>query len=132
MSKTINEIAKELKISSQSLKQLIQDFDLNVSDCMTCNQDLKADFESFIKDHNQFIKDYNDDLNSKKSLDDVAKKIHQPINKLQEYINKQAPNIFENGYFKTSVSSYAIDKNLGGNYQFIYDYFGKKDRFRTA
>lgn len=126
MSKNLNALAKELKIPVESLKQLIQDFDLEVSDCISCNQEIKTNFEKFAQDHQSFIKDYSDDLSAKKTIEDVANKAHQPIEKIQQYINHQAPNIFENGYFKTSVSSFGIDKKLGGNYQFIYDYFGTK------
>lgn len=126
MSKNINELAKELKIPVESLKQFIQDFDLEVSDCISCNQEIKINFEKFVQDHQSFIKDYSNDLSTKKTIEDVANKAHQPIEKIQEYINQQASNIFENGYFKTSISSFGIDKKLGGNYQFIYDYFGAK------
>lgn len=126
MSKNITELASDLHISVESIKKFIQDFDLQVPDCIGCNQELKKDFEQFAHDHAAFIKDYDQDLNEKKNLTDVANKINQPVEKVQEFINQQAPNIFENGFFKTSVSSYSIDNKLGGNYQFIYDYFGKK------
>lgn len=126
MSKNLRALAKELKIPVESLMQFIQDFDLEVSDCISCNQDIKINFENFAKDHQSFIKDYSDDLSTKKTIEDVANKAHQPIEKIQEYISQQATNIFENGYFKTSISSFGIDKKLGGNYQFIYDYFGAK------
>lgn len=126
MSKNLNALAKELKIPIESLKQFIQDFDLEISDCVSCNQEIKTNFEKFAQDHQSFIQDYSNDLFTKKTIEDVANKAHQPIEKIQQYINQQAPNIYENGYFKTSVSSFGIDKKLGGNYQFIYDYFGTK------
>lgn len=34
--------------------------------------------------------------------------------------------MFEANGYKTSVSSYGIDNKLGGDYNFIYNYFGKQ------
>ncbi len=37
------DLAHQLEISAETLKQFIQDFDLNLDDCITTNFDVKED-----------------------------------------------------------------------------------------
>ncbi|MGL6037878.1 MAG: AAA family ATPase, partial [Soonwooa sp.] len=57
---------------------------------------------------------------------DIAETISKPIEDVDDLINKQHKNLFDTGLYKASVSSYNIDRELCGDYQFVYDYFGKK------
>ena len=52
--------------------------------------------------------------------------INQPKDKVEKAIKDNDLNIFDNGFFKSSISSYGIDNKLGGNYKFVYNYFGHK------
>lgn len=120
------ELAKDLKISTESFMKFIQDFDLELSECVTTNLEVKLDFEKFARENISFLKKYEKDLDENKSVEDIAENINQPAAKIAEIIKKEKPKVFDNGLYRSSVSSYGIDNRLGGNYQFIYNYFGKK------
>ncbi|SDQ07817.1 ATPase family associated with various cellular activities (AAA) [Chryseobacterium soldanellicola] len=120
------DLAKELHVSAEALKQFIQDFDLDLGACMSTSFDLKPDFEKFARENIDFLKLYEKDLDKSKSVEQIAETISQPKEKVEKAIKEINPNIFDNGFFKSSISSYGIDNKLGGNYQFVYDYFGHK------
>ncbi len=122
----ITELANKLGISTFSLKQFIEDFDLELSQCLCPNLEVKKDFEKFALENKKFLQDYEKDLMQEKSTNQIAKEINKPEDEIVEIIKKQKPNIFENGMYKSSVSSFGIDHELGGDYHFIYDYFGNK------
>lgn len=119
------DLAKELEISTDSFIKFIQDFDLELSDCITTNFEVKEDFEKFARENISFLLKYTKDLNKNKSIEDIAESIDQPTEKIAEIIKKEKPKLFDNGKYRSSVSSFGIDNQLGGNYQFIYNYFGK-------
>lgn len=120
------ELAKELEISTESFIKFIQDFDLELSECIATNFDVKKDFEKFAKENKSFLKKYDADLGQNKSVEDIAKNIQQPKDKVAEILEKDKIKVYDNGFYKSSISSYGIHQKLGGNYQFVYDYFGKK------
>ncbi|NML71116.1 AAA family ATPase [Chryseobacterium sp. RP-3-3] len=120
------ELAKELNVSAEAIKQFIQDFDLELAICISTNFEVKEDFEKFARENLDFLKLYEKDLDESKTLEQIAGVINQPKEKVEEVIKEDNPNIFDNGFFRSSISSYGIDNKLGGNYQFVYDYFGHK------
>lgn len=120
------ELAKELNVSAEAIKQFIQDFDLELTDCIHTNFEVKKDFEKFARENAEFLRIYEKDLDRAKTLEQIAETIRQPKDKVERAIKEKDPNIFDNGFFKSSVSSYGIDNRLGGNYKFVYDYFGHK------
>ncbi len=120
------DLAKELQISTESFIKFIQDFDLELSECIATNFDVKKDFEKFARENIGFLKKYEDDLNQNKSAEDIAENIQKPTEKIAEILEKDKIKVYDNGFYKSSVSSYVVDQKLGGNYQFVYDYFGKK------
>ena len=119
------DLAKELKIPTESFIKFIQDFDLELSECITTNFEVKEDFVKFARENIIFLKKYSEDLNQNKSIEDIAENIDQPTDKIAEIIKKDKPKLFDNGKYKSSVSSFSIDNKLGGNYKFVYNYFGK-------
>ncbi|MEF9480616.1 AAA family ATPase [Chryseobacterium sp. 1B4] len=120
------ELAEELNVSAEAIKQFIQDFDLELVDCISTNFEVKKDFEKFARENVDFLRLYEKDLDKNKTLEQIAEVIKQPKDKVEKVIKDNNLNIFDNGFFKSSVSSYGIDNKLGGNYQFVYDYFGHK------
>lgn len=122
------DLAKELKIRTESFIKFIQDFDLELSECITTNFDVKDDFAKFAKENIVFLKKYSEDLNKTKSIQDIAENIDQPTDKVAAIIKKEKPKLFDNGKYKSSVSSFGIENQLGGNYKFVYNYFGKSTR----
>lgn len=120
------ELAKELNVSVEAIKQFIQDFDLELGVCISTNFEVKKDFEKFARENIEFLRSYEKDLEKTKTLEQIAEIINQPKEKVEKAIKESNPNIFDNGFFKSSISSYGIDNKLGGNYQFVYDYFGHK------
>ena len=120
------ELAEELKVSAEAIKQFIQDFDLELGVCISTNFEVKDDFEKFARENLEFLKRYEKDLDKNKTLEQIAETINKPKDKVEKVIKEADPNIFDNGFFKSSISSYGIDNKLGGNYQFVYDYFGHK------
>lgn len=130
MIQNITEFSKKLDVSEESIKQFIQDFHLEISDCLSPNLNITQNFEKFATENQEFLKKYDEDLNKEKTADDISKKIHQPKEKVEEIIQNQFPNIYDNGIFKSSISTFGIDNQLGGNYQFIYNYFGEKTELK--
>ena len=122
------DLANELNIPTESFIKFIQDFDLELSECITTNFDVKEDFVKFARENIVFLKKYSEDLNQNKSIEDIAENIAQPSSKVAEIIKKEKPKLFDNGKYKSSVSSFGIDNQLGGNYKFVYNYFGKSTR----
>lgn len=120
------DLAKELNVSAEAIKQFIQDFDLELGVCISTNFEVKEDFEKFARENLDFLKLYEKDLDETKTLEEIAETINKPKEKVEEAIKEKSPNIFDNGFFKSSISSYGIDNKLGGNYQFVYNYFGHK------
>ncbi|MFZ4927642.1 AAA family ATPase [Chryseobacterium sp. Mn2064] len=118
------ELAEELNVSAEAIKQFIQDFDLELVDCISTNFDVKEDFEKFARENVDFLRLYEKDLDKNKTLEQIAEVINQPKDKVEKAIKDNNLNIFDNGFFKSSISSYGIDNKLGGNYKFVYDYFG--------
>lgn len=92
----------------------------------TSNFEVKKDFEKFARENAEFLRLYEKDLDKTKTLEQIAETISQPKEKVEKAIKEKDPNIFDNGFFKSSISSYGIDNQLGGNYQFVYNYFGHK------
>ncbi|WHF52088.1 AAA family ATPase [Chryseobacterium gotjawalense] len=122
------ELAKELKIPTESFIKFIQDFDLELTECITTNFEVKDDFVKFARENIIFLRRYSEDLNQNKSIEDIAENINKPTEKVAEIIKKDQPRLFDNGKYKSSVSSFGIDNKLGGHYEFIYNYFGKATR----
>lgn len=122
----ITDLALELGVSTYSIKQFIEDFDLELSECLYPNMEVKDDFLRFARENRKFLLKYEKDLTQEKTCSQIAEQINQPVEKVEALIKKQKPNLFENGMYKSSVSSYGIDHDLGGNYKFVYDYFGNK------
>lgn len=119
-------LAKELTISTESFIRFIQDFDLELSECLTTSFDVKDDFVKFARENSTFLKKYEDDLDRNKSIEDISENIQEPTSKIAAIIKQEKPEIFDNGFYKSSISSYGIHNKLGGNYQFVYNYFGRK------
>ena len=122
------DLAKELKIPTESFIKFIQDFDLELSECITTNFEVKNDFVKFARENIVFLRKYSEDLNQTKSIEEIAENIDQPKDQVAKIIQKDKPRLFDNGKYKSSVSSFGIDNQLGGNYKFIYNYFGKSTR----
>lgn len=120
------DLAKELKISTESFIRFIQDFDLELSECITTDFEVKPDFLRFARENISFLKKYEEDLDEQKSVEDIPANINQPTQQVAKILETEKPKVFDNGLYRSSVSSYSIDNKLGGNYQFVYDYFGKK------
>ncbi len=118
------QLAKELNVSPEAIKCFIQDFDLDLTYCISTNFEVKEDFEKFARENSEFLKQYEKDLDKNKTVEQIAETINQPKEKIEKAIKEN--NIFDNGFYRSSVSSYGIDKRLGGNYKFVYDYFGNK------
>ncbi|MBN9313075.1 MAG: AAA family ATPase [Chryseobacterium sp. 39-10] len=122
----LEKLANELHLPAEVLIRFISDFELNPSDCITKQHDVKDDFEKFARENTDFLKKYDKDLKTPKSVEEIASILEQPNDKIAEIIHRKNPPIYDNGMYKSSVSTFAIDYQLGGNYQFMYDYFGKK------
>ena len=122
----ITELAQELEVSTESIKQFIEDFDLELSECLHPDLTVKPDFLKFARENQKFLRNYEKDLSKEKTSDQIAQEINQPVDKVEQVIKRKLPNLYENGMYRSSVSSYGIDQELGGNYRFVYDYFGRK------
>lgn len=123
-------LAKELHVSTESLIRFIADFDLELGECITTQYEVKDDFEKFARENTDFLRKYEKDLNAHKSVEEIAANLNQPTDKITEIIRKEKPRIYDNGIYKSSISTFGIDHQLGGNYQFVYDYFGKKSSLK--
>ena len=122
----LTELAHELSITPEAIKRFIQDFDLDLGECISTNFEVKDDFEKFARENSDFLRQYEKDLDENKSAKEIAETIKQPQEKVEKVIKENQNNIFDNGFFRSSVSSFGVDQKLGGNYQFVYNYFGNK------
>lgn len=126
MNKSMDTLAQKLGISRTTLRKFIEDFNLEIDDVLDENLDLKDSFIQFAEDNASFLKKYEKDIQVEKTSTEIADRIKQPVQKVEEILKQSYPNTFDTNGFKTSVSSYGIDNQLGGDYQFVYNYFGKK------
>lgn len=126
MLKDFSSLAKDINIPIENLKRFVQDFDLNINSVINDKMQATPEFTKFVKEQKEFLAKYSDDLNKEKNAKDIAEAISKPEEEVDDFIKKEHKNIFDNGPYKTSVSSFNIDRELGGDYQFVYDYFGKK------
>ncbi|WP_417430513.1 AAA family ATPase [Halpernia sp.] len=124
----LTEIAQKLSISVQAIKKFIEDFRLNIDECFTNDFQLQPEFEKFIIENKEFLKKYEEDLNIKKSAQEISEKINKPTEKISEILENNQAKIYDNGIYKSSVSSFSIDNQLGGNYQFVYKYFDQSNK----
>lgn len=108
------------------MKKFIRDFDLDLNDCLFPNMNVKEKFEKFATENEEFLQKYEQYLHQSKSVEDIAENLKKPLQEVKDVVKKSLPNLFENGRFKSSVSTFGVDNRLGGNYKFIYDYFGHK------
>ena len=88
------DLAKELKISPESIIKFIQDFDLELSECITTNFNVKDDFAKFARENISFLKKYEKDLEQTKSVEDIAGTINQSPEKVAEIIKREKPRLF--------------------------------------
>lgn len=126
MLKDFSSLAKDINIPTESLKKFVQDFELNIDAVINDKMQATPEFTKFVKEQKDFLSKYSSDLEKEKTPKDIAETISKPIEEVDDLINKEHKNLFDNGLYKASVSSYNIDRELGGDYQFVYDYFGKK------
>ncbi len=122
----LHELAEQLSISVESIKRFILDFELDLDECLTSAFEVKPEFEKFATENKDFLKTYDRDLHNKKSLEEIAEKITQPKDKIEEFLSREMPQVYDNGFYKSSVSSFGIDNKMGGNYNFVYNYFGNQ------
>jgi predicted DNA-binding protein YlxM (UPF0122 family) len=80
------ELAEELKVSAEAIKQFIQDFDLELVDCISTNFEVKEDFEKFARENVDFLRLYEKDLDKNKTLEQIAEVINQPKDKVEKAI----------------------------------------------
>ncbi|MGL6037287.1 MAG: ATP-binding protein, partial [Soonwooa sp.] len=126
MLKDFSSLAKDINIPPENLKKFVQDFNLNIDSVINDKMQATPEFIKFVKEQKDFLSKYSSDLEKEKTPQDIAETISKPIEDVDALINKEHKNLFDNGLYKASVSSYNIDRELGGDYQFVYDYFGKK------
>lgn len=126
MIQSIAEFTKKLDVSEESIRQFIQDFNLDIADFISPNLNITQNFETFATENQEFLRKYDKDLNEEKTVDQIAAKIQKPTEKVEQLIQNKLSNNYDNGIFKSSVSTFGIDNELGGDYQFIYNYFGNK------
>ena len=95
MPQKITELAQELGVTTESLKNFIEDFDLDLSECLFPNLEVKDDFAKFARENVKFLQKYEKDLVEEKSSTQIASEIQQPVEKVEAIIKKNKPNLFE-------------------------------------
>lgn len=115
----LHELSAQLQIPEIQITQFARDFNIENSAL------LDGQFEKFAGEQRDFLNRYLADLAEEKSPEQIAETIHRPKDEVLKALASH-PEVFENGIFKSSVSSFAIDRQLGGDYHFIYDFFGAK------
>ena len=99
----LGDLAKELNISTKTLIKFIQDFDLELSECLTTNFDVMEDFVKFARENVNFLKKYEEDLMKQKSVQDIAENINQPTEKVEEIIKTEKPIVYDNGLYLSLI-----------------------------
>ena len=82
---------------------------------------LDANFVYFLMENKTFIKIYDIDYYSNKTIEIISNKIGRKEQEIEEYLRIRKVRI-DNKYPLRYISSYKIDYQLGGNYDFLkYD-----------
>jgi len=126
MNITIDNLSSELGVSRSTIRKFIEDFDLKIGSVLDDELGLKDNFIKFAHENTDFLIKYQEDILAEKTPKEIAEKINQPENKVKDYLQKDYPNLYESAGFKTSISSYGVDRKLGGDYQFVYKYFDEE------
>jgi len=131
MKNTYQEVSSLLKVNQQTIRNFCNDFDINFNNQFigrghVSNSILKPEFINFLKLNKEFISKYKSDNYEDKTAKVIAEKIERPLKEIEVYLRKNFANCYKNGSFKFEnssclryISSYAIDYNLGGNYEFL-------------
>lgn len=124
----LKEISQKLDISVTSIKKFIEDFHIDMGECFSADSQLQPIFEKFLRENIDFLKKYELDLSESKSADEISAKINKPKEKIEKILEKNSVKIYDNGLYKSTISSFGIDNKLGGDYQFIYKYFNESNK----
>ncbi|APG65402.1 hypothetical protein LPB136_08565 [Tenacibaculum todarodis] len=131
MKTTFQEISSILKVYQQTIKNFCSDFGIDFNNQFigrgfVSNSIFKPEFIDFLKSNHNFIRLYEKDNYHDKTASYIAKKINRPLDEIEKYLKKNNSNFhndinfkFENSSCLKYISSYAIDYNLGGNYEFL-------------
>jgi len=131
----INQVAWRLGIRQATIKHFCYDFSINyhgqVSHKIKDEYEIAKDylnpaFVSYLTKNNSFLIKYENDYYSDKTPEIIVETVNQDINAINKYLELKYPKYYINGKFtplkKYSlryVSSYFIDYELGGNYEFL-------------
>lgn len=131
MKDSYQEISRFLKVYQQTIRNFCNDFEINFNNQFigighVSHSIFNSEFINFLKLNKEFISKYESDNYEEKTVIIIAEKINRPIKEIEDYLRKNYANSYENGNFKLGkinclryISSYAIDYNLGGNYNFL-------------
>lgn len=122
----MNILSHELGISRHTLRRFVEDFNLNISDVVDDGLNVKEDFLKFVHENKEFLKAYDEDIHKVKTSKEIAEKIKKPVEDVEGVLKHEFPNIYQVNGFRTMASTFSIDKQLGGDYQFVYNYFDKQ------
>lgn len=119
-------LAKKININPESLRRFITDFELENLGTDAKKDIATGNFAAFAMDNADFLRAYEEDLSQNKNVEQIAQKINQPKDQVEKTVRERQIPVLDNGFFKTSVSSYGIDHALGGDYRFVYRYFDQR------
>lgn len=119
----------KLQIRHSTLMYFCNDFNIDISSSVISpskqivnkNSILDANFVYFLMENKTFIKIYNIDYYSNKTIEIISNKIGRKEQEIEEYLRIRKVRI-DHKYPLRYISSYKIDYQLGGNYDFLkYD-----------
>ncbi len=130
---TIGQVAWKLKIRLATIRHFCEDFGIKLSSHFDgepyefCNyQNLSEEFIDYLEKNQEFLNKYEADYYSDKTPESIAKTINRDKDQVINFLNRYHPDFFLEGEFNMNqkyplryISSFKIDKELGGDYSFL-------------
>lgn len=127
----LKDLSNQLQISLESLQNFIFDFSLEITQCVDEKLDVTETFKKFILENEEFLKKYANDHNKQKTIQEIASEINVKPEEIIKFFNNNGLTDIDIEKFKTNISSYLIHIYIGGNYDFIQNYFPTECSFQN-
>jgi len=135
MSRVLSSVAFQVGVRQSTIKHFCNGFDINyadqVEDQLLCEFSmyrdvLKVEFVDYLIKNKNFIRKFETDYYNDKTPEIIAKTVKQHIKVIDMYLKCNYKKYYPKGVFVPAdkytlryVSSYVIDYELGGNYNFL-------------
>lgn len=131
---TFSSVTTQLGLRLSSVRYFLRDFGIfSETHLLVGSRVLSQLFVDYLKKYSKFLLEYQSDYYSDKSPDIIAKTINRDVDEVLVFLIKTYPQYFDNKVFNKHmkypfryISSYGIDYLMGGNYEYLKNYFNRE------